>query len=80
MIALCDYEVIIIAVRGFLMFTKNVGSIDRILRIVLGLAILALAFVGPKTPFGYAGIILIITAFINFCPIYAVLKLNTSKK
>ncbi len=59
---------------------KNVGSIDRILRIVVGLALIALVFVGPQTPWGWVGIILIATAFMNWCPIYQVLKISTAKK
>ncbi|WP_086931934.1 YgaP family membrane protein [Agarilytica rhodophyticola] len=62
------------------MFTTNVGSIDRILRIIVGLCLLSLAFIGPKTLWGYVGIILIITAFINFCPLYSVFKINTLTK
>ncbi len=62
------------------MFTKNVGSLDRILRIVIGAFLLSLVFVGPKTVFGYVGIILIVTAFINFCPLYRIFSLNTHKQ
>jgi len=62
------------------MFISNINSLDRILRIIIGLALLSLAFVGPKTPFGYIGIILIVTAFINFCPIYKLINVNTRTK
>jgi len=62
------------------MFISNLNSLDRILRLILGIAILCLAFIGPQTPFGYAGLILIITAFINFCPLYKVFGIDTSKE
>lgn len=62
------------------MFTANIGSTDRILRIVIGIAILSLAFIGPKTAFGYIGIILIVTAFMNFCPAYKLFNFNTRTK
>lgn len=62
------------------MFTSNVNSIDRILRIVIGLVLISLVFIGPKTPWGYAGIILVITAFMNFCPLYAILGISTHSK
>ncbi len=62
------------------MFTKNVGSLDRVLRILIGLALVSLVFIGPKTPLGYAGIILIVTAFINFCPLYSIFKISSLKK
>lgn len=62
------------------MFTKNIGSLDRVLRIIIGLALLALVFIGPQTPWGYAGLILVVTAFINFCPLYAIFRTSTLKK
>jgi hypothetical protein len=62
------------------MFTKNVGRVDQILRIIIGVVFLTLVFVGPKTPWGYLGIVLIATAFINFCPIYSILGMKTNSK
>ena len=60
-------------------FTSNVGSIDRVLRIVLGLALIAGAVQGALAPWGWIGAILVITAFIKFCPIYAVTGLSSLK-
>ncbi len=60
--------------------TCNVGMIDRIIRIVLGLAILSLAFVGPQTAWAYLGIIPIATALIGWCPPYALLGISTCEK
>ena len=48
----------------------NIGTIDRIARVVIGLGLLSLAFVGPQTPFGYVGLILLLTAGVSFCPLY----------
>lgn len=59
------------------MFTANLHSIDRIARLVLGAAILSLVFIGPQTPFGYIGVVLIATAFINFCPLYRIFNFST---
>lgn len=59
------------------MFTKNVGSLDRTLRIIIGLVLLSLVFIGPQTPWGFIGIILIVTGFISFCPIYRLLGKKT---
>lgn len=58
----------------------NVGGVDRILRIVLGLVLIALAFVGPKTPWGWLGLIPLATGFFRFCPLYCPLKLSTGAK
>lgn len=55
----------------------NLGSVDRALRVVLGSAALALVFTGPRTPWGYGGAVLLITAAIGFCPIYAAFGLST---
>ena len=62
------------------MFTSNINSVDRILRIIIGLVLISLAFVGPQTPWGYVGIIPLVTAFINFCPLYAILGFSTKPK
>jgi hypothetical protein len=55
----------------------NEGTIDRAIRIVLGLGILSLVFVGPQSPLGYLGLILVGTGLIGFCPIYKILGLST---
>jgi hypothetical protein len=48
----------------------NEGRFDRIARVLLGLGILSLAFVGPQTPWGYVGIIPLVTGIFGFCPLY----------
>lgn len=59
------------------MFKNNVGGIDKVIRIVLGLGLLAIAFVGPKTPLGYLGIIPLATGLLGTCPLYSLLGLST---
>ncbi len=56
---------------------KNVGTIDRALRIIAGIVLIALVFVGPKTPWGWIGIIPLATGLIGFCPAYRLLGLST---
>ena len=58
---------------------KNEGTVDRIVRIILGLAILSLVFIGPQTVWGWVGLIPVITGFLGICPLYRVLGLNTAK-
>lgn len=60
--------------------TKNLGSIDRVLRVILGLVLLGLFFFGPQTLWGLIGIILILTAAVGFCPVYLPFKISTMKK
>lgn len=55
------------------MFKTNVGSADRILRIVLGIGLLALVFVGPKTPWGWIGLVPLLTGLMSSCPLYSIL-------
>ncbi len=49
---------------------KNVGGIDRILRVVVGLLLIALAATGTVGAWGYVGIVPIVTAAIGWCPAY----------
>ncbi len=58
---------------------KNVGTIDRALRIVVGLALIGLVFVGPQTPWGWVGAILVLTGLVSFCPAYRLLGIRTCK-
>ena len=55
----------------------NVGTIDRALRAVLGAIALALVVTGPRSAWGFLGLVLLVTAAIGFCPIYAVLGVST---
>ncbi|HQT92142.1 MAG TPA: DUF2892 domain-containing protein [Candidatus Kryptobacter bacterium] len=59
---------------------KNVGNADKWIRIVVGLVLISLVFIGPKTAWGWIGLVLIGTALINFCPIWAALKISTRKE
>ncbi|MCB0355506.1 MAG: DUF2892 domain-containing protein [Bdellovibrionales bacterium] len=56
---------------------KNEGNIDRILRVIAGLGILSLAFIGPQTPWGFIGIVPILTGALGWCPLYTLLGINT---
>lgn len=57
---------------------KNVGGIDRILRGVAGVALIAWAVISGNA-WGYVGIIPLFTALINWCPFYPLLGINTCK-
>lgn len=56
---------------------KNVGAIDRILRIVVGAVLISLVFIGPQTQWGWIGVILIVTALVGWCPAYRLIGLKT---
>lgn len=61
------------------MLKTNVGRIDRILRIVLGIVLIALVFVGPQTPWGWVGLVPLLTGLFSTCPLYSLLGMNTCK-
>lgn len=55
----------------------NIGKIDRILRFVLGLVLFGLTLTETIGPWGYIGVIPMITALLGFCPAYCILGINT---
>lgn len=55
----------------------NVGGVDRVLRIVAGLAILALGLFGPLGWWGLVGLVPLATGLVRFCPAYTVLGIRT---
>lgn len=58
----------------------NEHLVERIIRVVFGLFILSLVFVGPKTPFGYLGIIPIFTGLVGSCPLYTLIGFSTCSR
>jgi len=61
-------------------FKTNEGTADRILRIVAGIVLLSLTVVGPKTSWGFVGLIPLVTGLAGTCPLYSVFGLNTCPK
>jgi hypothetical protein len=59
---------------------RNIGGLDRVLRLIVGLGLLAIVFVGPHTPWGWLGVIPLATAAIGWCPPYAVFGFSTCRK
>lgn len=59
------------------LFKSNVGKVDRIIRILVGLLLIGNVFVGLQHPAGWIGLILIITGLFGTCPLYSILGLNT---
>lgn len=49
---------------------KNIGTLDRIVRIAIGIVLIVLVFVGPKTAWGWIGLVPLVTAIAGFCPAY----------
>jgi len=57
----------------------NIGNVERVVRIVVGVGVLSLAFVGPRTPWAYLGILPLLSGLVGWCPPYALLGISTVK-
>ncbi|MCE8007268.1 DUF2892 domain-containing protein [Aestuariivita sp.] len=57
--------------------TRNEGTFDRAMRVILGLVLLSLVFVGPQTLWGLIGIVPLATGLVGYCPLYSVLGIRT---
>ncbi len=56
---------------------RNEGTLDRALRILLGLILLSLVFIGPQTLWGLIGLVPLATGLMGYCPLYQILGLST---
>lgn len=57
----------------------NESSTDRMLRVLLGVVVLSLVFIGPKTPWGWLGIVPLATGALGFCPLYRLVGISTCR-
>ena len=55
----------------------NEHPIERVLRVVLGLGLLSLVFVGPQTLWGLVGLVLVLTGALGSCPLYTLFGFST---
>lgn len=58
----------------------NVGNLDRAIRIVIGVTLIALTAFGVIGPWGYVGIVLVLTGMVALCPLYSLLGLRTTTR
>lgn len=61
---------------------RNVGSLDRAIRIILGIVLLALIWIYPDSPYrwwGLIGLIPLLTGLFGTCPLYSILGIKTCK-
>ncbi len=57
----------------------NIGKTERVIRVIAGLGIVSLAFVGPASPWAFLGLVPVATGLLGWCPPYAILGINTCK-
>ena len=58
----------------------NVGNLDRAARLLIGIALVALAAGGVVGPWGYVGLIPLLTGIVGMCPLYSLLGLKTTSR
>lgn len=58
----------------------NIGGIDRILRILVGIVLIALTLMGTIGVWGWIGVVPLLTGIFKFCPLYPLLGISTDKK
>lgn len=64
------------------MLKQNVGTIDRVLRVIVGLVLIGYAVIGPDSSYkllGWIGIVPLVTAFLGSCPAYSIIGIKTGK-
>ncbi len=57
----------------------NIHPVERVVRGLIGAGLLAIVFVGPKTPWGWIGVVPLATGLLGWCPPYQLLGINTAK-
>jgi hypothetical protein len=69
------------ATSEFIMLSRflptNIGRADRVIRVLLGVALILLAVTGPKSPWGYLGILPLLTGLFGSCPFYSLIGMST---
>ncbi len=55
----------------------NEGTVDRTIRIAVGLGLVSLVFAGPHSPWGLVGLLPLTTGLVGFCPLYRLLGVTT---
>lgn len=58
-------------------FPTNEHMVERVIRVIVGLGVLSLAFVGPQTMWGYLGLVPLATGLLGTCPLYTLLGVST---
>lgn len=56
---------------------NNEHIMDRALRVIVGVALLSIVFFGPRTPWGWVGVVPLLTGLVGSCPLYTLLGLST---
>jgi hypothetical protein len=66
--------------HGGIIMKRNIGNVERVIRVAAGLGILSLTFIGPQSLWGLLGVVPLATGLIGWCPPYAMLGISTCSK
>ena len=58
---------------------NNEHVLERALRVVIGLGVISLAFIGPQTPWAWFGVVPLVTGLLGSCPLYTLFGISTCK-
>jgi hypothetical protein len=59
------------------LFPRNEHTADRVIRVLAGIALLSLVWIGPQTPWGWVGLVPLVTGLVGSCPIYRIFGIST---
>lgn len=62
------------------LFPRNEHTLERVVRVAVGVGALSLVFVGPQTPWGYLGIVPLATGLLGSCPLYTLFGVSTCRR
>lgn len=60
--------------------TKNIHPLERVVRVVVGLVLTSMAFIGPANPWFFLGLIPVATGLLGWCPPYSMLGISTCSR
>jgi len=61
-------------------FPKNEHTVERVLRVLVGIGLLGLVFFGPKTAWGWIGVLPLVTGLVGSCPAYTLFGISTCRR
>jgi len=62
------------------MTARNVGNADRMIRVFAGVILISMVFIGPKSIWGWLGLVPLFTGLVGWCPAYLPFGINTCRK